>query len=150
MDTVGYGDLDPLPDGKASIENWATAAHQLLVALGVGRAVVVGHHSGAAIAVEIAAAYPKHVAALVLSASPYVDEARRKEARETGHGIDHAFAARGWRTSRRTWSKRRPFYPPDPSILWNVLSSMLLRRVRALSRVIASLIVMKWVAYAPR
>ena len=82
MDTVGYGDSDPLPDGKASIENWATAAHQLLVALGIGRAAVVGHHTGAAIAVEIAAAYPKHVAALVLSASPYVDEARRKEARE--------------------------------------------------------------------
>ena len=26
MDTVGYGDSDPLPDGKASIEDWATAA----------------------------------------------------------------------------------------------------------------------------
>jgi pimeloyl-ACP methyl ester carboxylesterase len=113
MDTVGYGDSDPLPDGKASIENWATAAHQLLVALGVGRAVVVGHHTGAAIAVEIAAAYPKHVAALVLSASPYVDEARRKEARETGHGIDHAVPrADGGHLADR-WSKRQPFYPPD-------------------------------------
>jgi hypothetical protein len=36
------------------------------------------------------------------------------------------------------------FIHPTVSILWNVLSSMLLRRVRALSRVIASLIVMKW------
>ena len=70
MDTVGYGESDPLPDGKASIENWATAAHQLLVALGVGRAVVVGHHTGAAIAVEIAAAYPKHVAALFCPPAP--------------------------------------------------------------------------------
>jgi pimeloyl-ACP methyl ester carboxylesterase len=143
MDTVGYGDSDPLPDGKASIENWATAAHQLLVALGVGRAVVVGHHTGAAIAVEIAAAYPKHVAALVLSASPYVDKARRKEARETGHGIDHAVPRADGGHLAELWSKRQPFYPPD-RIDWNVLSSMLLRRVRALSRVIVSLIVMKW------
>jgi pimeloyl-ACP methyl ester carboxylesterase len=32
MDTVGYGDSDPLPDGKGSIEDWATAARWLLVA----------------------------------------------------------------------------------------------------------------------
>ena len=31
MDTMGYGDSDPLPHGQASIENWAKAAHELLV-----------------------------------------------------------------------------------------------------------------------
>ena len=113
MDTVGYGDSDPLPDGKASIEDWATAARWLLVALGIERAAVVGHHTGAAIAVEIAAAYPKHVAALVLSASPYVDEARRKEAREIGHGIDHAVPRADGGHLAELWSKRQPFYPPD-------------------------------------
>ena len=62
MDTVGYGDSDPLPNGQASIENWASAAHALLHALGVPRAAIVGHHTGAAIAVEMAAAYPRAVA----------------------------------------------------------------------------------------
>src|ERR1700691_2477570 len=32
MDTVGYGDSDPLPDGQASMKSWARAAHALLAA----------------------------------------------------------------------------------------------------------------------
>ena len=99
MDTVGYGDSDPLPEGQASIENWAKAAHQLLAALSIGRAAIIGHHTGAAIGVEIAAAYPKNVAALVLSASPYVDEARRTEAKEGGHVIDLGQRTSGRRVS---------------------------------------------------
>jgi pimeloyl-ACP methyl ester carboxylesterase len=66
MDTVGYGDSDSLPDGEPSIERWARAAHDLLAALGMSRAAIVGHHTGAAIAVEIAAAHSEQVAALVL------------------------------------------------------------------------------------
>jgi pimeloyl-ACP methyl ester carboxylesterase len=58
MDTVGFGDSHPLPDGQDSIERWAGAAHEVLQALGHGRAVVVGHHTGAAIAVEMAAQQP--------------------------------------------------------------------------------------------
>jgi pimeloyl-ACP methyl ester carboxylesterase len=113
MDTVGYGDSDALPEGEASIENWATAAHQLLVALGIGRAAVVGHHTGAAIAVEIAATYPQHVAALVLSACPYVDGARRVEARQTEHVIDHAVPRIDGGHLAELWSMRQPLYPPD-------------------------------------
>jgi pimeloyl-ACP methyl ester carboxylesterase len=113
MDTLGYGDSDPLPEGQASIENWAKAAHQLLVALGVGRAAIVGHHTGAAIAVEVAAAYPKQIAALVLSASPYVDEVRRIEAREVRHGIDHAVPRMDGGHVAELWSMRQAFYPPD-------------------------------------
>jgi pimeloyl-ACP methyl ester carboxylesterase len=113
MDTVGYGDSDPLPEGQASIENWAKAAHQLLVALGIGRAAIVGHHTGAAIAVEIAAAFPKAVVALVLSASPYVDSARRMQASKTGHVIDHAVPRADGGHLAELWSMRQPFYPPD-------------------------------------
>jgi pimeloyl-ACP methyl ester carboxylesterase len=113
MDTVGYGDSDPLPEGQASIENWAKAAHQLLAALSISRAAIIGHHTGAAIGVEIAAAYPKNVAALVLSASPYVDEARRTEAKEGGHVIDHAVPRIDGGHLAELWSMRRPFYPTD-------------------------------------
>jgi pimeloyl-ACP methyl ester carboxylesterase len=113
MDTVGYGDSDPLPDGQASIENWAKAAHQLLARLGIGRAAIIGHHTGTAIGVEIAAAYPEYVAALVLSASPYVDEARRMEARDDGHVIDHAVPRVDGGHLAELWSMRQPFYPPD-------------------------------------
>jgi pimeloyl-ACP methyl ester carboxylesterase len=112
MDTVGYGDSDPLPDGQASMENWAKAAHQLLVALGISRAAVLGHHTGASIAVEIAAAYPGQVAALVLSASPYVDAARRAEARAVKHVIDEAAPRADGGHLVELWSMRQPFYPP--------------------------------------
>jgi pimeloyl-ACP methyl ester carboxylesterase len=113
MDTVGYGDSDPLPEGQASIESWAKAAHELLVAQGIGRAAIVGHHTGAAIAVEIAAAYPEQVAALVLSASPYVDAARRAAARESKHVIDEAAPRADGGHLAELWSMRHPFYPPE-------------------------------------
>jgi pimeloyl-ACP methyl ester carboxylesterase len=113
MDTVGYGDSDPLPQGQASIESWAKAVHETLGALGIGRAAIVGHHTGAAIAIEIAAAYPDHVAALVLSASPYVDAARRAQAQGRQHVIDDAVPRADGGHLAELWRMRQPFYPAD-------------------------------------
>jgi pimeloyl-ACP methyl ester carboxylesterase len=114
MDTIGYGDSDPLPPGQASIENWAKAAHSLLVALGIPRAAVVGHHTGAAIAVEVAAAFPQTVAALVLSASPYVDAARRAVAQtENKAVVDDVTPRMDGGHLAELWSMRQPFYPTD-------------------------------------
>ncbi len=110
MDTVGFGDSDPLPAGRDSIEAWAQCAHELLAALGHARAVVVGHHTGAAIAVEMAALRPERVEALVLSASPYVDEARRK-AEPGKHVIDDVVAHPEGAHLAELWAMRKPFYP---------------------------------------
>src|SRR6266478_3495944 len=54
---------EALPAGTDSIEAWAEAAHDVLAALGHARAVVAGHHTGAAIAVEMAASRPERVEA---------------------------------------------------------------------------------------
>jgi len=117
MDTMGFGDSDSLPLEAVSIENLAAAAHDLLAALGYRRAVVVGHHTGAAIAVEIAAAYPDCVAALVLSASPYIDAARRAAA-PGKHIIDEVTARPDGAHLGELWAMRRPFYPADrPDLL---------------------------------
>jgi pimeloyl-ACP methyl ester carboxylesterase len=114
MDTIGFGDSDPFPDGQASIENWAKAAHHLLTALRIGRAAVVGHHTGAAIAVEIAAAYPEQVAALVLSASPYVDAVRRAAAKTEDRAVvDDVTPRMDGGHLAELWSMRRAFYPAD-------------------------------------
>ena len=110
MDTVGFGDSTPLPAGQDSIEAWADAAHQVLAALGHDRAIVVGHHTGAAVAVEMAASRPERVAALVLSASPYVDEARR--AASAGKKVvDEVTASADGRHLMELWAMRRAFYP---------------------------------------
>src|SRR5882757_9276115 len=66
MDTPGFGDSDA-PEGDPSIEVWATAAFALLDALGEKEFAVVGHHTGAVIALEMAATAPDRVSALVLS-----------------------------------------------------------------------------------
>jgi pimeloyl-ACP methyl ester carboxylesterase len=114
MDTVGYGDSDPLPQGEPSIERWAAAAHDLLAALDIQRAAIVGHHTGAAIAIEIAAAYRQQVTALVLSASPYVDAARRAKAKlENRAVVDEATPRMDGGHLAELWSMRQPFYPAD-------------------------------------
>ena len=76
MDTLGFGDSD-VPAGDPSIELWAQGAFALLDALELPRAAIVGHHTGAVIAVEMAASAPARVSALVLSACPFVDAERR-------------------------------------------------------------------------
>ncbi len=110
MDTVGFGDSAPLPRGLDSIEAWAEAAHQVLAALGHERATVLGHHTGAAIAIEMAASRPDRVEALILSAAPYVDAARR--ASTTGKRvIDEATAYPDGRHLAELWAMRQPYYP---------------------------------------
>ena len=109
MDTLGFGDSDAAP-GDPSIELWAEGAFALLDALGEPRAAVVGHHTGAAIAVEMAAAAPDRVSALVLSACPFVDAARR--AKHDGmRVIDEVEVRTDGSHLTELWARRQPFYP---------------------------------------
>jgi pimeloyl-ACP methyl ester carboxylesterase len=110
MDTVGFGDSDALPAGENSIESWAACAFDLLDELGIASAAIAGHHTGAAIAIEMAAARPERVRALVLSAPPYVDAARR-----TAFGgkkiIDEISPSSDGAHLLGLWQMRQPFYP---------------------------------------
>ena len=51
MDTIGFGDSTKPALGQDSIEHWAQTAIDLADALGIARLSVVGHHTGAAIAI---------------------------------------------------------------------------------------------------
>ena len=108
VDTAGFGESDPA--AEASIEAWAGAALQLLDAIGVERAHVVGHHTGGVIAVEMAARDPARVASLVLSSTPYTSEAFRR-ARAGGAAIDEVAASDDGSHLAALWQKRQPFYP---------------------------------------
>lgn len=116
MDTVGFGDSDALPFHENSMEAWSACAFDLLDALGLPQVALIGHHTGAAIAVEMAAARPDRIGAMVLSACPYVDAARR--ARDGGKAIidDVAPSADGSHL-RALWQMRRPHYPAGDSDL---------------------------------
>jgi len=81
MDTVGFGDSAALPAGTDSIEAWAEVVVSLLDALEIDRADVVGHHTGASVAIELAGSAPDRVRSVVLSSAPYADpEVRGREA----------------------------------------------------------------------
>lgn len=68
-DMLGYGMSDPNPPGY-DIKDYARAGIGFLQALGVKRASFIGIHTGAAIAVELAAVYPEAVDKLVLYGMP--------------------------------------------------------------------------------
>lgn len=109
MDTVGFGDSS-VPDWPATIESWALAARHLLDALGIGRAHVVGHHTGGVVAVELAAAFPERVDRLVLSSTPFTDAGFRRE-RAQRPPIDEVEPAGDGAHLAALWRKRQPFYP---------------------------------------
>lgn len=78
MDTPGYGCSDRVP-GRPSVADYALAARDVLDARGIDRVIVVGHHTGAVIAVEMAAAWPERIERVVLSGPVYTDAAGRAE-----------------------------------------------------------------------
>jgi pimeloyl-ACP methyl ester carboxylesterase len=117
MDTVGFGDSDALPAGEDSIESWAACAFDLLDELGVASAALVGHHTGSAVAIEMAAARPERIRALVLSAPPYVDADRRAAVAGKTKMIDQATPGSDGRHLLELWQMRQPFYPADDTEL---------------------------------
>lgn len=108
MDTPGFGDSAPVRE--ASIEAWAQVALELLDALQIARAHIVGHHTGGVIAVEIAAAQPARVASLVLSSTPYTGpEFRQRRAQQPP--IDAVQPAPDGSHLAALWQRRQSFYP---------------------------------------
>lgn len=77
MDTPGYGMSDPAPE-EYSIENYARYVICFMDALGISKANIVGTHTGASIAVEIAVQYPQRVDTLVLNGCPHYEPEVRK------------------------------------------------------------------------
>lgn len=65
-DTAGCGDSDPLPQDAPEIADYAAALRDLIHTLGLGRVLVYGMHTGAAIAAELAILAPDHVVGVVI------------------------------------------------------------------------------------
>ena len=106
VDTPGYGASSPVPE--PSIEAWSSAIADGLARLAVADAVVVGHHTGGVVAVELAARAPGLVRGLVLSSTPLVDEAFRNR---PDHGVDDVEPAADGSHLGALWQGRASFYP---------------------------------------
>jgi pimeloyl-ACP methyl ester carboxylesterase len=109
MDTIGYGD-SYTPARTCAVEDYGRGAVDLLDGLGIARAAVVGHHTGAVIGSELAARHPDRVERLVLSNSPYVD-AEDRERRKTRPPIDEVEVREDGSHLTELWRRRLAFYP---------------------------------------
>jgi pimeloyl-ACP methyl ester carboxylesterase len=118
MDTIGYGESYK-PPARFDIEDYARGAAALLDGLGIASAAVVGHHTGAVIAMELAASLPDRVERLVLSSCPFVDSADRDRRQRTGgHRVDHVEPKPDGTHIAELWQIRQKFYPKSrPDLL---------------------------------
>lgn len=80
LDSPGYGASSPAPDPAAEIPDYAGVLLAAVRALGVGRFVAVGGHTGAALAIEVARqAEVSVVPGAVLSGVPIFTEVERQQ-----------------------------------------------------------------------
>jgi len=117
MDMLGFGQSAPLA-APQTIEAIAAGSLSLLDALGLETASVLGHHTGGAVALEMAAAQPDRVPALVLSSTPWLD-GHYRDAHRNGAAVDAAEPSQDGRHLQTLWSTRRLYYPADCSGLLN-------------------------------
>ncbi|MCI0634194.1 MAG: alpha/beta hydrolase, partial [Actinobacteria bacterium] len=125
MDTIGYGESYK-PARRCDIEDYARGAVALLDGLGIGSTAVVGHHTGAVIAMELAASYPERVERLVLSSSPFVNAADRDRRRTGGHRVDLVEPKPDGTHLAELWQIRQRLYPKErPDLLTRFLADAL-------------------------
>jgi pimeloyl-ACP methyl ester carboxylesterase len=77
IDMPGFGMSDP-PPAPPTIEDYACAVWPTLDTLGIDRAAIVGHHTGALVATEAALARPDRIEAVVLAGPMIISEEERQ------------------------------------------------------------------------
>ncbi len=77
VDTPGFGNSDPT-DFVPRVEDWAPAIVTVLDHLGLEQADVLGHHTGALVATEVALQFPERVNNLILAGPLPLEEEERQ------------------------------------------------------------------------
>ncbi len=92
IDMPGFGMSDPV-EGVPRVEDWASCVPPVLEALGHDRAVVLGHHTGALVATEVALQFPEYVRAVIFNGPMPVSEEERQNFFENGYRRELAITA---------------------------------------------------------
>lgn len=123
FDTPGYG-LSSRPQQPPSIADYVGALRAALAHLKIDRAVVVGHHTGVTLGVELARRAPEQVQCLVGHGVPIYSEAEAK-ARLANPHWDQSYKPEGAHLSERyTFLSGRLAGSPD-ALHWSVFSLFL-------------------------
>ena len=123
FDTPGYG-MSSRPQQPPSIADYASALRAALAHLKIDRAVVVGHHTGVTLGVELARRAPEQVQCLVGHGVPIYSEAEAKARLNNPHW-DQSYKPEGAHLSERyTFLSGRLAGSPD-ALHWSVFSLFL-------------------------
>lgn len=77
IDMPGFG-MSDVPTAPPTILDYAAAVVPVLDALGIERAAIAGHHTGALVATEVALAHPERIDAVVIAGPMIVSEEERQ------------------------------------------------------------------------
>ncbi|GIX48317.1 MAG: 3-oxoadipate enol-lactone hydrolase [Candidatus Tectimicrobiota bacterium] len=122
VDLRGHGDSDK-PQGEYSIATYADDLAYLIGQLGLGKVIAVGHSMGGITVLQLAAAHPDCVAAIVMvDPAPFVRPPELRQAAETMIAAIEA----GNQEPRRQFITERLFLPTsDRKLVEDVLAVML-------------------------
>jgi pimeloyl-ACP methyl ester carboxylesterase len=111
MDLPGFGH-SPMPAEKITISAYARMLDELLGALNVDAATVVGNSMGGFVASELAITYPQRVKRLVLVSSAGISTYRHRRGERIEPYLRRAAPMvavyTGWTATRSDWIARRP------------------------------------------
>jgi len=93
IDMPGFGLSDATPS-VPGVADYAAIVPPVLDALGLATASVLGHHTGALVATEVAIQFPDRVEALILNGPLPLTEQERADYLANGHQWELGFAAR--------------------------------------------------------
>ncbi len=116
MDTLGYGESDK-PPRECKLPEYAQSVVSFLDTLGIDKTNVVGHHTGASIAVELAAAHSDRVNKLVLSGCPF-----RKEKIPMPYYMEPITWDSNGDYLRKVWERIQSRYPEDPAEIYQEIA----------------------------
>ncbi|MSO96881.1 MAG: alpha/beta hydrolase [Rhodospirillaceae bacterium] len=106
VDTPGFGNSDA-PPSAPSIQDYAAAMGEMMDALKIRGADVMGYHTGSKIALELAIQRPAHIRKIIMiSAAIWTDEElkeRRIQFAKTEIAADGSHLAKWWASAMR-WS----------------------------------------------
>lgn len=117
-DTPGFG-MSDVPPAPPEIADYAHALLTAMDGLNVTGATVLGHHTGASIATEMALAQPDRVSRLILNGPPVLSEAERRQWQQAVDERPHPELKPDGSHFIEQWEKRLHFTPG-----WTSLEAM--------------------------